>query len=72
MNLVITRGRRSWGVEVKTAATVTPADGDGLRCLAEQCGKDFQGGTILYADTNTLPSADRRILGVPLSELWTR
>jgi hypothetical protein len=59
-------------MEVKAAATVTPADGNGLRRLAEQCGKDFQGGMILYTGTSTLPAADRRILAVPLSELWTR
>ncbi len=72
VDLVITRGRRTWGVEVKSAATVTPADGNGLRRLAEQCGKDFQGGMILYAGTSTLPTVDRRILAVPLSELWTK
>lgn len=72
VDLVITRGRRTWGVEVKTAATVTPGDGNGLRRLAEQCGKDFQGGMILYAGTNTFQAADRRILAAPLSELWSR
>jgi len=72
VDLVITRGRRTWGVEVKTAATVTTADGNGLRRMAEQCGKDFQGGMILYAGTSTLPTADRRVLAVPLSELWTQ
>ena len=51
---------------------VTPADGNGLRRLAERCGKDFQGGMILYAGTSTLALADRRILAVPLSELWTQ
>ena len=72
VDLVLTRGRRTWGVEVKTAATVTPADGKGLRRLAEQCGKDFQCGMIMYMGTNILPSSDRRILAVPLSQLWTR
>jgi hypothetical protein len=57
---------------VKAAATVAAADGNGLRRLAEQCGKDFQGGMILYAGESTLPTADKRILAVPLSELWTR
>ena len=42
----------------------------GMRRLAEQCGEDFQGGMILYAGASTLPSADRRILAVPLSEPW--
>lgn len=72
VDLVITRGRRTWGVEVKTAATVTPADGNGLRRLAEQCGKDFEGGMILYAGTSTLSTADRRIFAVPLSSIWTQ
>ncbi|MDO8596366.1 MAG: ATP-binding protein [Sulfuricaulis sp.] len=72
VDLVITRGRRTWGVEVKAAASVTPADGNGMRRLAEQCGKDFQGGMILYAGTSTLPTMDRRILAVPLSELWAK
>ena len=72
VDLVITRGRRTWGVEVKMAATVTGADGNGLRRLADQCGKDFQGGMILYAGASTLSTADRRVLAVPLAELWTR
>ncbi len=72
VDLVITRGRRTWGVEVKAAATVAAVDGNGLRRLVEQCGKDFQGGMILYAGASTLPTADKRILAVPLSELWTR
>ena len=71
MDVVITRGRQVWGVEVKAGATVTAGDGHGLRRLAEQSGKHFQGGVILYAGTSTLPTADPRILAVPLAELWT-
>ena len=47
-------------------------DGNGPRRLADQCGKDFQGGMILYAGTSTLRAAERRILAVPLSALWMR
>ena len=72
MDLVITRGRKTWGVEVKSAAMVTSADGNGLRRLAQQCGDDFHAGMIMYSGTSTLPTADRRILAVPLAELWTR
>ncbi len=72
VDLVITRGRKTWGVEVKSAATVTPADGNGLRRLAEHCGDDFQAGMITYAGASTLPTADQRILAVPLSKLWAR
>jgi uncharacterized protein len=72
VDLVITRGRKTWGVEVKSAASVGSSDGAGLRRLADQCGPDFQGGMILYAGNNTLPTQDRRILAVPLSEMWSR
>ena len=72
VDLVITRGRRTWGVEVKTAAAVTSADGAGLRRLADQSGKNFQGGMILYAGAHIVPTGDRRVLAVPLAELWTR
>jgi hypothetical protein len=59
------------GVEVKAAATLGPADGQGLRRLAEQCGRNFKGGMILHAGASVLPTADNRVLAVPLSELWT-
>jgi uncharacterized protein len=72
VDLVITRGRRTWAVEVKAGMTVTAADGQGLRRLAERCGKDFQGGMILYAGASILRTTDPRILAVPLAELWTR
>ncbi|MSQ50281.1 MAG: ATP-binding protein [Betaproteobacteria bacterium] len=72
VDLVVTRGQRTWGVEVKSAATITPSDSNGLRRLADQCGRDFQGGMVLYAGASILPTADKRILAVPLSELWTR
>lgn len=71
VDLVITRGRETWGVEVKAAATLAPSDGQGLRRLAEQCGRHFKGGMILHAGASVLPTADSRVLAVPLSELWT-
>jgi predicted AAA+ superfamily ATPase len=72
VDLVITRGRQTWAVEVKAATTVTAADGQGVRRLAAQCGKDFQAGVVLYAGTSVLPTADRRVFAVPLAELWNR
>jgi predicted AAA+ superfamily ATPase len=68
--LVITRGRETWGVEVKASATVRAADGHGLRRLAEQCGPSFRGGMILYCGTSTFAMADKRVFAVPLAELW--
>lgn len=72
VDLVATRGRKTWGMEVKAAASVTPSDGQGLRRLADQCGRDFRGGMILYAGLNTMPVGDKRILAVPLTQLWER
>jgi len=71
VDLVITRGRQTWGVEIKAAATVTAADGHGLRRLADQCGKDFQRGVLFHTGATTLPLGDPRLLAVPLAKLWT-
>lgn len=70
VDLVITRGRQTWGVEVKAAVTATPADGQGLRRLAEQCGPDFRQGVLLYAGDSTFPLGGERNLAVPLARLW--
>jgi len=70
VDLVITRGRQTWGVEVKSAVTATPADGQGLRRLAEQCGNDYQGGVLLYAGDSAFALGDKQTLAVPLSRLW--
>ena len=70
VDLVITRGTRTWGVEVKTSATPAQADTAGLRRLAAQCGDDFAGGVLLHAGTNTITLDDPRFLAVPLARLW--
>ena len=72
VDIVMTRGPKTWGVEVKAAASLTHRDGQGLARLAERCGKDFQRGILLYAGQDLLPLADKRMLAVPLNELWTR
>lgn len=72
VDLVITRGRKTWGIEVKAASTLVPGDGQGLARLADRCGKDFQSGALLYAGQDLLPLADKRMIAVPLSELWER
>jgi len=72
VDLVITRGRQTWGVEVKAGATIATGEGLGLRRLAERCGKDFRGGVLLHAGTSSFSLADNRLLAVPLADLWTR
>ena len=70
VDLVITRGRQTWGIEVKSAVTATPADGQGLRRLAEQCGADYQGGVLLYAGDSAFALDNGRNLAMPLARLW--
>ena len=72
VDIVITRGRKTWGIEVKASRALTPGDGNGLVRLADRCGEDFESGVLLYAGRDRLPLADERILAVPLSELWER
>ncbi len=70
VDVVITRGRETWGVEIKSSSTVTPVDGQGLRRLAEQCGKDFRGGVLLHAGTDTFRVDTANCVAAPLSLLW--
>ncbi|MFZ4115218.1 MAG: ATP-binding protein [Chthoniobacterales bacterium] len=70
VDLVITRGKETWGVEVKAAASTTTSDGKGLRRLADRCGKHFQGGIILYNGNTTFHTADHRFFSVPMKRLW--
>ena len=72
VDLVITKGRRTWGIEVKSATSVQAKDGAGLLRLAEQCGEDFQQGIVLYTGRDSLPMRDKRLLAVPISALWER
>ena len=72
VDVVMTRGSKTWGVEVKAAASLTRRDGQGLARLADRCGGDFQQGILLYTGQDLLPLGDKRMLAVPLNELWTR
>ncbi len=70
VDTVITRGSKVWGVEVKASATLHHSDGNGLRRLAAQTGKDFQTGIVFYDGSTILPLDGRKILAVPLKLLW--
>jgi predicted AAA+ superfamily ATPase len=69
VDLVITHGRKVWGIEVKASYSVAPQDGHGLRKLADQCGQNFQQGIVLYGGASTL-SINSSLLAVPISKLW--
>lgn len=70
VDLVLTRGSRVWGIEVKAATTLHSSDGRGLRRLATSAGSDFAGGIVLYDGPHLLPLGDPEILAVPMACLW--
>ena len=70
VDFVLERGARELvGVEVKAAATVTPADFRGLRKLRHAAGKRFRSGVVLY-DGETGVSFGDGLFAVPIGRLW--
>lgn len=72
VDLVMTLGARTWGIEVKATGSPGRSAGRGMARLAALCGNDFQGGIVLYNGRDILPLAGKKTLAVPLSELWER
>lgn len=72
VDLVMTLGARTWGIEVKATSTPGRSPGRGMMRLAALCGDDFEGGVLLYNGRDILPMEDERMLAVPLRELWRR
>lgn len=70
VDLVITRGSKTWGIEVKASSSVSIQDIKGLKRLADHCGKHFSGGVVLYNGEDTLRLGDDRFHAVPISQLW--
>lgn len=70
VDIVIERGAQALaGVEVKTSATVTPADFRGLRKLREAAGRRFVAGVVLY-DGEFSASFGDGLYAVPMRALW--
>ncbi len=57
------------GIEIKAAAKVSKADFAGLESLAEDAGKKFIRGVLLYLGDQVLPFGDK-LAAVPIDELW--
>ena len=72
VDLVMTRGRETWGVEVKAATGVEPRDTRGLLRLAAACGRDFRGGVVICIGEGVWRLGDPRIHSVGVNELWER
>ena len=62
-------GSRVVGVEVKASASVNESDFAGLRTLAEEAGKKFVRGVLLYGGDTVLPFGDG-FVAAPVSALW--
>jgi predicted AAA+ superfamily ATPase len=62
-------GRRVVGIEVKSSHGVGVQDFSGLRSLAEDAGKQFAAGVVLYAGEKVVPFGPH-LWAVPISELW--
>jgi hypothetical protein len=65
------RGGNVVGIEVKAAASVSAGDFDGLRALAEQVGKRFRRGAVLYSGSEAIPFGPR-LHALPTSVLWRK
>src|SRR5699024_12830199 len=71
VDLVIERGRDTWGVEVKRAASIQPnKDAAGLAKLAAQAGKDFSGAMLIYTGRTCLKLPVPGCFAVPIGMLW--
>lgn len=60
---------RCAGVEVKAAASVSPADFKGLRFLAQALGGRFARGVVLYAGREVVPFGPE-LHAYPIEALW--
>lgn len=69
VDVVLQRGNKLAGIEVKAAATVHDSDFRGLRHLAASVGGRFVAGVILYDGETALPFGDR-MFAVPIRFLW--
>jgi uncharacterized protein len=57
------------GVEVKAAASVSKKDFSGLTVLADELGKKFVRGVVLYTGDTAVAFGDK-LIALPLSALW--
>ena len=70
VDIVIERGRKVWGIEVKLSGSVDARDAAGLRRLREQCGENFMGGVLLHGGHLCHTLDDAGLWAVPWAHLW--
>ena len=69
VDLVLEAGGRLVGIEVKAGTTVTAGDFKGLKGLAEDAGRRWVRGIVLYSGSEMLPFGDN-LTALPISALW--
>jgi len=69
VDVVLERGGRVAGIEIKAAATVAAADFKGLHKFKDAVGKRFVAGVVLY-DGEAIASFGEGLFAVPISMLW--
>ena len=69
VDIVIQRGTKLAGVEVKASETIKNSDFNGLRKLKEAMGKNFAGGLLIY-NGNSVISFGKCLYALPLRKLW--
>ena len=62
-------GGQVFGIEIKSAASVTAGDLRGLKRLASVAGDQFKMGVVLYDGAEALPLGER-FWAAPLLILW--
>jgi predicted AAA+ superfamily ATPase len=71
VDLVLVRGRRLIGVEVKAGSTVRPGDAKGIEELASQFPRERPFGIVLYAGRSVLPLTEHAA-AVPFATFFAR
>ena len=68
-DIVIQRGIKLAGVEVKASGTIKKSDFNGLRKLRDAAGKNFASG-ILFYNGDSIVSPSKSLYALPIRKLW--
>ena len=65
------RGKKLYGIEIKSSASLKASDFNGLKRLADLAGKKFQKGIVLYTGEQVLGGfGGKNLHAIPISNLW--
>ena len=72
VDVILTLGNRTWGIESKLTPIPRRQHFMGLNRLADRCGTNFQQGVLFYSGNEIVSFGDSKFVAVPISELWKR